>query len=178
MLAQPDLSSFMGLRDRAILEILYAGGLRESELIHLELGSYNRESEFLHIIGKGNRERIVPIGKFSVDALDAYLLKGRSKLLKFVEERAIFLNPVGKRLSRMGVLTIVIKYALMAGIARPVSPHIFRHSCATHMLEGGASILAVQEMLGHVDIPTTQIYTHLTGQDLKKIHASAHPRGK
>jgi integrase/recombinase XerD len=178
MLDQPNLEHRLGLRDRALLEVLYGAGLRESELITLEVGSFQREGEFLHVHGKGNKERIVPIGRFAIAALDAYLLKARHKLVHFVEERALFLNPYGKPLSRMGVWKLVRKYALLAGIARPVSPHVLRHSCATHMLEGGASILAVQEMLGHEDIATTQIYTHLTGQDLKKIHAAAHPRGK
>lgn len=178
MLAQPNVSTPGGIRDKAILEILYGAGLRESELISLSLGNINWEGEFLHIIGKGGRERIVPIGQFAVAALDQYIKKGRPKLLRNIEERTTFLNNNGKPLSRMGVWKIVRKYSLKAGIARSVSPHVLRHSCATHMMEGGASILAVQEMLGHVDISTTQIYTHLTGQDLKRIHALSHPRGK
>lgn len=178
ILAKPDLSVLSGIRDRAILEILYAAGLRESELIGLQLGNYHRDGEFLQVLGKGNRERIVPIGRFAIEALENYLAKARPKLLRDISERRIFLNNRGKTFSRMGIWKLVKKYSLMAGIARSISPHVFRHSCATHMLEGGASILAVQEMLGHVDISTTQIYTHLTGQDLKRIHAAAHPRGK
>jgi len=178
MLSKIPSDSLVGLRDRAILEVLYAGGLRESELIALELKDFNRDGEFLLIKGKGGRERIVPIGKFAVEALENYLLKCRPKFLKDITQRAVFLNKNGKPFSRMGLWKIIRKYALMAGIRKPVSPHVFRHSCATHMLEGGATIIAVQEMLWHADISTTQIYTHLTGKDLKEIHSAFHPRGK
>ncbi|MGM0599453.1 MAG: site-specific tyrosine recombinase XerD [Candidatus Rifleibacteriota bacterium] len=175
---QPDQSTPLGLRDRAILEVLYATGIRESELIDLQMGQLNATAEFITVIGKGNRERIVPIGGFALKAIDEYLKNGRNKLCKDISERTLFLNPYGRKMSRMGLWKIVRKYALKAGIAKPVSPHVFRHSCATHMLEGGAGIIAVQEMLGHVDVSTTQIYTHLTGKDLKNIHRQAHPRGK
>ena len=178
ILQQPDLTTPFGLRDRAILEILYATGIRESELIDLKLGNLNAAAEFLSVTGKGGRERIVPIGQYAIAAVNEYLKSGRNKLLKDISERTLFLNPYGKPMSRMGVWKIIRKYALMAGINRDVSPHVFRHSCATHMLEGGAGIIAVQEMLGHVDVSTTQIYTHLTGKDLKNIHRKAHPRGK
>ena len=174
----PDPTTPLGLRDRAILEILYATGIRESELISLTIGSLNIEGEFLGVSGKGDRERVVPVGRFAVEAVKKYLFEARSRILKNVAERTLFLNPYGKPISRMGLWKIVRKYALMAGINRGVSPHVFRHSCATHMLEGGASIIAVQEMLGHVDVSTTQIYTHLSGKDLKRIHGQAHPRGK
>jgi integrase/recombinase XerD len=178
ILQQPDLATPFGLRDRAMLEILYATGIRESELIDLKLGNLNAAAEFLSVTGKGGRERIVPIGQYAIAAVNEYLKNGRNKLLKDISERTMFLNPYGKPMSRMGVWKIIRKYALMAGINRDVSPHVFRHSCATHMLEGGAGIIAVQEMLGHVDVSTTQIYTHLTGKDLKNIHRKAHPRGK
>jgi len=178
ILQQPDLATPFGLRDRAMLEILYATGIRESELIDLKLGNLNVAAEFLSVTGKGGRERIVPIGQYAIAAVNEYLKNGRNKLLKDISERTMFLNPYGKPMSRMGVWKIIRKYALMAGINRDVSPHVFRHSCATHMLEGGAGIIAVQEMLGHVDVSTTQIYTHLTGKDLKNIHRKAHPRGK
>ncbi|PKL50337.1 MAG: site-specific tyrosine recombinase XerD [Candidatus Riflebacteria bacterium HGW-Riflebacteria-2] len=178
ILQQPDLSTPYGLRDRAMLEILYATGIRESELIDLKLGNLNAAAEFLSVTGKGGRERIVPIGQYAITAVNEYLKNGRNKLLKDISERTLFLNPYGKPMSRMGVWKIIRKYALMAAINRDVSPHVFRHSCATHMLEGGAGIIAVQEMLGHVDVSTTQIYTHLTGKDLKNIHRKAHPRGK
>jgi integrase/recombinase XerD len=178
ILQQPNLSNAYGLRDKAILEVLYATGIRESELIGLNLHSLNTEAEFLTVVGKGGRERIVPIGSYAMAAIREYLLKGRNSFCKNITERTMFLNPLGKPISRMGLWKIIRKYALMAGIKVEVSPHIFRHSCATHMLEGGASIMAVQEMLGHVDVSTTQIYTHLTAKDLKNIHRSAHPRGK
>ena len=178
VLSQPDLAVAPGKRDRAMLEVLYGGGLRESELIGLAIDDFNREGEFLRVIGKGGKERIVPIGRFAVTAIEEYLLKGRPALVRVISVRTLFLSNRGAGFSRMGVWKLVRKYALAAGIVRPVSPHVFRHSCATHMLEGGASILAVQEMLGHADVSTTQIYTHLTGQDLKRIHSQAHPRGK
>ncbi len=178
ILQQPDVSTAFGLRDRAILELLYATGIRESELIDLKLGNLNAAAEFLTVIGKGGRERIVPVGMYAINAVNDYLIKGRPVLCKDITERTLFLNPYGKAMSRMGLWKIIRKYALMAGINRDVSPHIFRHSCATHMLEGGASIMAVQEMLGHVDVSTTQIYTHLTSKDLQNIHRKAHPRGK
>jgi integrase/recombinase XerD len=178
IIAQPDPSTPLGLRDRAILEVLYATGIRESELIDLQISQLNATAEFITVTGKGNRERIVPVGGFALKAIDEYLKKGRNKLCRNISERTLFLNPYGRKMSRMGLWKIVRKYALKAGIAKPVSPHVFRHSCATHMLEGGAGIIAVQEMLGHVDVSTTQIYTHLTGKDLKNIHRQAHPRGK
>lgn len=178
ILAQPDLSTAFGMRDKAILEVLYATGIRESELIDLQLGNLNTTAEFLTVIGKGGRERIVPVGSYAIQAINNYLQRGRNDLCKDISERTLFLNPYGRKMSRMGLWKIVKKYSLMAAIGRPISPHVFRHSCATHMLEGGASIIAVQEMLGHVDVSTTQIYTHLTGKDLKNIHRQAHPRGK
>lgn len=178
ILQQPDPTTPFGLRDRAIIELLYATGIRESELIDLKIGNLNAAAEFLTVTGKGGRERIVPVGAFAISAVNDYLIKGRHQLAKDITERTLFLNPYGKAMSRMGLWKIIRKYALMAGINRDVSPHVFRHSCATHMLEGGASIMAVQEMLGHVDVSTTQIYTHLTSKDLKNIHRKAHPRGR
>ncbi|RCK78698.1 MAG: Tyrosine recombinase XerD [Candidatus Ozemobacter sibiricus] len=177
LLGQEFPATPLGRRDKAILETLYATGIRESELIGLEMGSLHREGEFLTVVGKGGRERVLPIGGYALAAIDEYLLRGRPELVKDVACRTLFLNPLGRPLSRMGVWKIVRKWALSAGLTRPLSPHVLRHSCATHMLEGGASILAVQEMLGHVDIATTQIYTHLTTRDLKQIHRQAHPRG-
>lgn len=178
IISQPDPSTAFGLRDKAILETLYATGIRESELIDLQISNLNANAEFLTVLGKGGRERIVPVGSFAIKAIDDYLKNGRNELCKDISERTLFLNPYGRKISRMGLWKIVKKYSLKAAIGRPISPHVFRHSCATHMLEGGASIIAVQEMLGHVDVSTTQIYTHLTGKDLKNIHRQAHPRGK
>lgn len=178
IIMQPDLSTPFGLRDRAMLEVLYATGVRESELISLKIEDINSIAEFITVTGKGNKQRIIPIGKYAVEAIKNYKQNGRDLLLKDISERTLFLNPYGKSMSRMGVWKIIRKYALQAGINKSVSPHVFRHSCATHMLEGGAGIVAVQEMLGHVDISTTQIYTHLSGKELKNIHKKAHPRGK
>ena len=176
ILRQPDIKTPLGLRDKAMLELLYATGIRESELISLKMGSINFEAEFLTVTGKGGKERIVPVGDYALNAIKEYLKLGRNQLCKDITERTLFLNPVGKPISRMGIWKIIKKYSLMAGITREVSPHVFRHSCATHMLEGGAGILAVQEMLGHADVSTTQIYTHLTTKDLKEIHEKTHPR--
>lgn len=177
ILTQPDPETTLGKRDRALLEVLYATGIRESELIDLHLGSLHHEGEFLSVVGKGGRERVIPIGRLALEAVQNYLIHARPRLVRDITRRNLFLNPYGNALSRMGVWKIVKKYVTQAGIVRRISPHVFRHSCATHMLEGGASILAIQEMLGHVDVATTQIYTHLTGQDLKRIHQQAHPRG-
>lgn len=178
ILQQPDLTTPFGLRDKAMLEVLYATGIRESELIAMQLGDLNSTAEFLTVTGKGDKQRIVPVGKYAINAVAEYIMNGRPKLLKDISERSMFLNPYGKSLSRMGIWKITRKYAIKAGINRDVSPHVFRHSCATHMLEGGASIVAVQEILGHVDVSTTQIYTHLNKKDLKNIHRKAHPRGQ
>ena len=178
ILKQPDITTPLGLRDVAIIEVLYATGIRESEIINLHMGSLHDAGEFIRVIGKGDKERIIPIGKYALNAIKAYLMKGRPKLIQDISIRTLFLNLYGNKMSRMGLWKLIKKYSLKAGILRPVSPHVFRHSCATHMLEGGANILAVQEMLGHVDVSTTQIYTHLTGTDLKNIHRQAHPRGK
>ena len=176
ILRQPDIKTPLGLRDKAMLELLYATGIRESELISLKMGSINFEAEFLTVTGKGGKERIVPVGDYALNAIKDYLKLGRNQLCKDITERTLFLNPVGKPISRMGIWKIIKKYSLMAGITREVSPHVFRHSCATHMLEGGAGSMAVQEMLGHADVSTTQIYTHLTTKDLKEIHEKTHPR--
>ena len=178
ILQQPDTNTFLGLRDKAMLELLYATGIRESELISLTMTSINTAAEFLTVEGKGGRERVVPVGGFALEAINEYLIHGRPKLCKDITERTLFLNPYGKPMSRMGIWKIIKKYSIMAGINHDVSPHVFRHSCATHLLEGGASIMAVQEILGHVDVSTTQIYTHLTAKDLKDVHRKAHPRGE
>ena len=178
ILAQPDIKTNLGLRDKAMLELLYATGIRESELISLTMTSINTTAEFLTVEGKGGRERVVPVGAFALQAVNEYLLNARPKLCKDITERTLFLNPYGKPMSRMGIWKIIKKYSVMAGISHDISPHVFRHSCATHLLEGGASIMAVQEILGHVDVATTQIYTHLTAKDLKDAHRKAHPRGE
>lgn len=168
----------LGLRDRAMIELLYACGLRISELLELRLPSLTLHQGFLRVFGKGNKERIVPLGREAVAWLKRYITYGRSVLARksLASEDVVFLNRSGKPLSRMGVWKIIQQYAKAAKIDKAVSPHVFRHSFATHLLEGGADLRAVQEMLGHASISTTQVYTHLDRSYLKEVHRSFHPR--
>ena len=163
-------------RDRAILELLYATGMRVSELTGLSLGDLDRETECCVVFGKGGRQRIVPVGRAALRAMERYLAAVRPALDRGAGEGAVFLNQRGTPLGRMTVWTIVSRAAARAGIERRVSPHTLRHSCATHMLEGGADLTAVQEMLGHAEISTTQIYTHLDRKYLRETHRRFHPR--
>ena len=163
------------LRDRAILEMLYATGARASEVADLTMASINREVGYVHCIGKGRKERIVPVGRQAIEALDAYLAKERPGLDQ-QQNPHLFLTHTGRRMGRETIWRLVKKYVLRAGVSRRVSPHTLRHSFATHLLEGGADLRAVQEMLGHVDIGTTQIYTHVDPSRLKAIHKKYHPR--
>lgn len=172
-LPQGDL---LGLRDKAILETLYATGMRISELINLDLNSVNLELSYVQCIGKGNKERIVPLGSIAHNAVEEYLKIVRPKLILDYRINKIFLNSRGKGLTRQGVWKIIKKYAEKSGIKKEISPHTFRHSFATHLLENGADLRSVQEMLGHADISTTQIYTHISKKQLYKIYNSAHPR--
>ncbi|MBP7214904.1 MAG: tyrosine-type recombinase/integrase, partial [Candidatus Kapabacteria bacterium] len=166
-----------GIRDRAIIETLYACGLRVSELRNLTSRNIIWEYEILQIIGKGSKERIVPIGKSAQFWLKEYIEKVRPIFLSTTgDNQFIFLNQRGKQLTRMGIWKIIQNYATKIGIAEKVSPHTFRHSFATHLLEGGADIRAVQEMLGHSDISTTQIYTHLDKEYIKEVHRHFHPK--
>lgn len=167
----------LGLRDRACLELLYASGLRISELLNLKLTDVTVDSELLSVIGKGNKQRFVPFGKKAGQALDEYINHGRPLILKKRSTLFLILNTRGKRLSRIGFWKIMRKYRIKAGIKKRVTPHTFRHSFATHLLEGGADLRAVQELLGHADISTTQIYTHIDREYLKEIHRLHHPRG-
>jgi integrase/recombinase XerD len=162
-------------RDRAILEMLYATGARASEVADLRTDSVNAEVGYARCLGKGRKERIVPVGRRALEALAAYLQAERP-LLDRRGEPYLFLTHSGRRLGREGLWRLVRKYALRAGINRPVGPHTLRHSFATHLLEGGADLRVVQEMLGHVDISTTQIYTHVDQGRLKAIHKKYHPR--
>ncbi|RMI12566.1 MAG: site-specific tyrosine recombinase XerD [Calditrichaeota bacterium] len=174
----PDVETTYGLRDRAILECFYGAGLRVSELIHLKLDNVLFEEEVLRVIGKGNKERIVPISAISLHWIKRYITEARPLLRQGpVSGGYVFLNRFGRAFSRMGIWNIVQRYVLEAGITRRVYPHIFRHSFATHLLENGADLRAVQEMLGHVDISTTQIYTHVTRQYLMDVYRACHPRG-
>lgn len=176
LLAQIDLSLDHGLRDRALLEVLYACGLRVSEATGLRLSDLFLDRGFLRVIGKGDKERLVPVGDEAIYHLEVYLDHVRPVLpVKPTAENTVFLNRRGGALSRVSVFTAVKKYAAAAGIAKTVSPHTFRHSFATHLIEGGADLRAVQEMLGHESILTTEIYTHLDTDYLRDTIMSFHP---
>ncbi|MEW6621636.1 MAG: site-specific tyrosine recombinase XerD [Bacillota bacterium] len=175
LLERPRINTLTGLRDKAMLEVLYASGLRVSELVTLNLGDIELTKGFIKCIGKGSKERIVPLGSMAIFYLNQYLDQSRVKLVKKPGEMAVFVNNLGKRLTRQGLWKIIKKYAKGAGIA-DITPHTLRHSFATHLLANGADLRAVQEMLGHADISTTQIYTHLTKSHLKEIYEKTHPR--
>jgi integrase/recombinase XerD len=168
--------SRLWLRDLAILELLYACGLRAAELVALDVNDVNLEVAFVKCTGKGDKERIVPVGKKALQAIRDYLEKLRPKLMKKPEEKALFLDHWGRRLSRQGLFNLVKKYVRAAGITRHASPHTLRHTFATHLLERGADLRTVQEMLGHANIATTQIYTSVSRERLKKVYSQAHPR--
>ena len=159
-----------------MLELLYATGIRVSELVSLNLDNVNLKMGFLKCDGKGNKERIVPLGSVAIKSLQEYLQNGRLKLLKQRDEKALFINQHGKRLTRQGFWKILKKYALRTGINAEITPHTLRHSFATHLLENGADLRSVQEMLGHADISTTQIYTQITRKKIKEIYNQTHPR--
>lgn len=170
-----DLSTREGIRDRAILELLYGAGVRVSELINLELTDINLDEKIIRCFGKGAKERIVPAGDYLIDALSGYL-DIRQTFIKKGFSQYLFLTRRGTKFTRMGLWKIVKNYAKQTGITKDVYPHIFRHSFATHLLSGGADLRSVQEMLGHSDISTTQIYTHVDKSRLKRIHKQFHPR--
>ncbi len=177
LLEAPTEDGPFGLRDKAMLEILYATGIRVSELIGLNIGDLHLQMGFVRCIGKGNKERIIPIGRTASETLERYLSDGRPQLVaKTGREDALFLNHLGHRLTRQGFWKILKKLAEEAGIERPLTPHTLRHSFATHLLENGADLRAVQEMLGHADISTTQIYTHVTKVRLRDVYSKFHPR--
>ena len=176
ILEQADVSTFLGLRDRAILEMMYACGLRISEAIGLSVNDLFLKDGFIRVFGKGSKERVVPIGSEAVHWLRRYLIKARPHLAKQFSQNILFLNNRGRKLSRMGVWKILQFYVQKVGIKKKVYPHTLRHCFATHLLEGGADLKAVQEMLGHADISTTEIYTHLDTSYLKQVHKEAHPR--
>jgi integrase/recombinase XerD len=172
-----DHSSLNGMRDKAILEVLYGCGLRVSELSDLRISSIHAENEYISIIGKGDKERIVPIGQIALKYISIYLTEVRVHLdIKKGHEDYVFLSRLGKRLSRISVFNIVKSLVMAAGIRKSVSPHTFRHSFATHLIEGGADLRAVQEMLGHASITTTEIYTHLDRDYLRSVITRFHPR--
>jgi integrase/recombinase XerD len=166
------------LRDRAILELLYATGMRVSELVALNVGWVDLASASVRCFGKGDRERVIPIYERAVQAVKAYLDRGRIHLLRNPEEKALFLNQRGERLTRQGLWLIVKGYVKEAGLKVPVTPHTLRHSFATHMLRGGADLRNVQELLGHANIATTQVYTQISNERLREVYDEAHPRAK
>jgi len=167
-----------GLRDRAIMELLYATGMRVSELVALNVGDINVASASVRVFGKGNKERIIPVYERAVQAVGNYLEGGRIHLLRSPDEKALFLNQRGQRLTRQGLWLIVKGYVKEAGLTVPVTPHTLRHSFATHMLRGGADLRNVQELLGHANIATTQVYTQVSNERLREVYDEAHPRAK
>lgn len=176
LLNQPDILTPAGLRDKAMLELLYATGIRVSELIIIKVEDINLEMGFLRCFGKGSKERIVPVGSVALGYVSKYLDESRPNLLKGQDNHILFINHLGKGLTRQGFWKIIKKYAQKASIDKPITPHILRHSFATHLLENGADLRSVQEMLGHADISTTQIYTHITKNRIKEVYDRTHPR--
>jgi integrase/recombinase XerD len=178
ILRQPDTSEDIGLRDRAILETLYATGMRVSELVNVKQSDLMFNEGIVLVYGKGSKERLVPIGSSARNWIEKYRTQARSRFAgKHKSEDAVFLNNRGTKLTRSMIFRIVDRYTTAAKIGKAVHPHTFRHSFATHLLEGGADLRAVQEMLGHADISTTQIYTHIDREYLKEVHRTFHPRG-
>jgi integrase/recombinase XerD len=178
LLSQPQGTTPTALRDRALLETMYACGLRASEAIGLELSDLDLEAGILRARGKGSKERLVPIGSKAVASLRTYLDKGRPRLVGISEEHRVFVNHRGGGLSRQGLYKIVQRHAAAAGLAHRMSPHTLRHTFATHLLAGGCDLRSLQEMLGHADIATTQIYTHLSADRLRDVYFDAHPRAQ
>lgn len=176
LLAAPSLDEPFAFRDRAMLEIAYGAGLRVSEWITMSVRDVLMGDHLVRVFGKGSKERLVPIGRKAIGAVAIYLRELRPKLEKGQGKGILFLNARGQPLSRMGAWKILRKYVEIAGIDKPVSPHTLRHSFATHLLEGGADLRAVQEMLGHSDISTTQVYTHVDREFLRSVHRQYHPR--
>ncbi|HEX9639545.1 MAG TPA: site-specific tyrosine recombinase XerD [Acidobacteriota bacterium] len=175
LLSCPDLTVPLGLRDAAMLELLYAAGLRVSELLSLLGSDIDREEGLVRCRGKGSKERLVPVGKVARAALTAYLERGRPLILRR-QQPWLFLNAHGRKMTRQGFWKIIKAYGLEAGIKRPLTPHVLRHSFATHLLEGGADLRSVQALLGHASIATTQIYTHVDAARLRRLYDQYHPR--
>jgi integrase/recombinase XerD len=177
LLGSPNTETPLGMRDRAMLELLYASGLRVSELVGLPMLSMNLREGVLRITGKGNKERLVPFGEEAADSLQNYLSQSRPELLGKKNSPAVFVTQQGTAMSRVMFWKLIKKYALLADIHVPLSPHTLRHAFATHLLNHGADLRAVQMLLGHSDISTTTIYTHVARERLKALHAQHHPRG-
>jgi integrase/recombinase XerD len=180
LLQAPNLSTPIGLRDRAMLEVLYSTGLRVSELLNLRIADIDMRVGCVRCIGKGDKERLVPIGRKAIEAVEQYLAHGRPKFVRPASppphNQSLFLTRIGRRLSRVGIWKILHDYGIRLGLRGRLTPHKLRHSFATHLLEGGADLRSVQLMLGHADISTTQIYTHVVEERLKQIYKAHHPR--
>ena len=176
LLAQPDTNAPRGMRDKALLEVLYASGMRVSELVSLKPGDLNLDEGHLTCVGKGDKERLVPIGHDATNWVQRYMREGRPALLHGRTSPWLFVNARGGRLSRVGFWKILKAYGLAANISRQISPHVLRHSFATHLLERGADLRAIQVMLGHADLSTTQIYTHVLEARLRAVYDKYHPR--
>ncbi len=176
LLKTPNVRSMMGIRDKASLELMYATGMRVSELINLKMNDLNMDVGFVKCLGKGGKERIIPFGRKAKESLVRYLGKARTTFLKKKVSNFLFLSRLGKPMSRQAFWKTIKRYATLSGIKKEITPHSLRHSFATHILEGGADLRIVQEMLGHSDISTTQIYTHVNKDRLKSIHHKYHPR--
>ena len=177
LLSAPDITTSFGLRDRAMLETLYATGVRVSELIALETDRFSNRQGLIRVIGKGNKERLVPLGEEAVFWIDRFLKEARIEIIKKRPTRALFPTSRGKGMTRQAFWYLIKKYALKVGIRQHLSPHTLRHAFATHLLNNGADLRSVQMLLGHSDISTTQIYTHIASARLKELHATHHPRG-
>jgi len=177
LLNAPSSNKPADVRNDAMIELLYAAGLRVSELVNLTNSDVNLEAGFVKIFGKGSKERLVPIGLHAKKKIDLYLKTARSSLLKGSTSKYLFVARAGKPMTRQGFWKLLKRYAAMTGIKKNITPHSLRHSFASHLLSGGADLRAVQEMLGHVDISTTQIYTHIVKDHLQEIHEKFHPRG-
>jgi integrase/recombinase XerD len=177
LLETPNPSKPLGSRDAAMLELLYAAGLRVSELIKVGVADINLEAGFVRVLGKGSKERVVPIGLVAKKKIDAYFTSGRPALLKGRPSPFLFVTRLARPMTRQGFWKLLRQYALKAAVSHKITPHTLRHSFATHLLERGADLRSVQVMLGHVDISTTQIYTHVAQEKLKAVHAQFHPRG-
>jgi integrase/recombinase XerC len=173
-----DASTPLGQRDKAMLELLYAAGLRVSEVVGLDLGNVNLEAKEIRVWGKGSKERMVLMGKPAAAALDLYLREGRKQLLGNYRTEAVFVNRYGRRLSERSVQKVIKRHALEAGLDKRIHPHMLRHSFATHLLDGGADLRVVQELLGHADLSSTQVYTHVTQRQARKVYLKAHPRAQ
>lgn len=177
LLEAPDDTTPAGIRDGAMLELLYASGLRVSELINVKSLDVNLEAGFVRVFGKGSRERIIPLGSYAIKRIEKYKEEARTHFLKPGGSDFLFLNKNGKPMTRQGFWKILKTLCIKTGLTSEISPHTFRHSFATHLLEGGADLRAVQIMLGHSDISTTQIYTHISREHLRNVHTKYHPRG-